>query len=198
MFEKTLQPESGTGIDPLAYHVKYGPPAVAPHADVFDVPIQPHWYGGLFPDSPAEEPDAAACSRSPSSSRSATHCGRRISATPSAEHSPREPCSSSTGPPETSGAAGQCARSASLFVPCVARILRGPRLRRATHGLHRGRSRWHVSQWRYRGLFARTLPDGTVDSRRTHRDASAKWCTSGDHESSISEGRAWALQQLSA
>lgn len=60
VFEKTLQPEPGTRIDPLTYHVKYGPPAIASHGNVFVVPIQPHWYGGLFPDSPAEEAEALA------------------------------------------------------------------------------------------------------------------------------------------
>jgi GNAT superfamily N-acetyltransferase len=60
VFEKTLRPEPDAPIDPLAYHVRYGPPAIAPQGDVFVVPIQPHWYGGLFPDSPAEEADAAA------------------------------------------------------------------------------------------------------------------------------------------
>jgi GNAT superfamily N-acetyltransferase len=55
VFEKTLRPEGNIPAEPLAYHVKYGPPAVGPTADVFVVPVQPHWYGGLFPDSPAEE-----------------------------------------------------------------------------------------------------------------------------------------------
>lgn len=42
VFEKTLQPEFGASINQLAYHVKYGPPAIAPHGDVSVVPIQPH------------------------------------------------------------------------------------------------------------------------------------------------------------
>ena len=55
VFEKGLRPGVDAPVEHLTYHVKYGPPAVAPLADVFVVPVQPHWYSGLFPDSPAEE-----------------------------------------------------------------------------------------------------------------------------------------------
>lgn len=48
---KRLRPtESSVGA--FEYHVRFGPPAVHPDAPAFVVPIQPHWYFGLFPDSP--------------------------------------------------------------------------------------------------------------------------------------------------
>lgn len=59
VFEKELRPRDDVPTDPLAFHIKYGPPAISSDSDVYVVPIQPQWYGGLFPDSPREDDDAA-------------------------------------------------------------------------------------------------------------------------------------------
>lgn len=53
VLEKNLTPGADARTDPLAYHVRYGPPAVASASDVFVIPIRPTWYEGLFPDSPS-------------------------------------------------------------------------------------------------------------------------------------------------
>lgn len=46
------------GLDPLRYHVRYGPPALALQPDrTFLVPIEPRWHRTLFPD--AEPNDGA-------------------------------------------------------------------------------------------------------------------------------------------
>lgn len=37
-------------LNPLDFHVTYGPPAVSPQADIFVVPIRPPWHSQLFPD----------------------------------------------------------------------------------------------------------------------------------------------------
>ncbi len=50
---KDLVPtEHADRIDPLAYHITYGPPAIAGTGGVFIVPIRPEWHRQLFPDSP--------------------------------------------------------------------------------------------------------------------------------------------------
>lgn len=37
-------------LNALEYHVRYGPPAVSPHASAFVIPIQNHWHNQLFPE----------------------------------------------------------------------------------------------------------------------------------------------------
>ncbi|QQG85955.1 GNAT family N-acetyltransferase [Mycobacteroides chelonae] len=41
---------SNADLEPLDFHVLYGPPAVSPRADIFVVPIRPQWHSQLFPD----------------------------------------------------------------------------------------------------------------------------------------------------
>ncbi|PZF56336.1 hypothetical protein DEJ23_10755 [Curtobacterium sp. MCSS17_008] len=53
VLEKNLRSGANAPTDPLTYHVRYGPPAVASGSDVFVIPIRPTWYEGLFPDSPS-------------------------------------------------------------------------------------------------------------------------------------------------
>lgn len=52
VFEKRLTPATGEVLDHLTFHIRYGPPAIQAGAPVFVVPIQPRWYGDLFPDGP--------------------------------------------------------------------------------------------------------------------------------------------------
>jgi hypothetical protein len=52
VFDKTLVPDQADTIDPLSFHIRYGPPAIHPGAPLYVIPIQPRWYGDLFPDSP--------------------------------------------------------------------------------------------------------------------------------------------------
>lgn len=46
---KTFRPRDET-LDPLEYHIKYGPPAVSTRAKVFAVPIVERWHDQLFPE----------------------------------------------------------------------------------------------------------------------------------------------------
>lgn len=52
-FVKELVPPESTALSPYQFHVAYGPPAILGTARTFVIPVQPHWYLGLFPDSPA-------------------------------------------------------------------------------------------------------------------------------------------------
>lgn len=42
---------SDAQLDPLDFHVRFGPPAVSPHARVFVIPIEPRWHRQLFPET---------------------------------------------------------------------------------------------------------------------------------------------------
>jgi hypothetical protein len=37
-------------LDPLAFHIRYGPPAVSPNAAAFAIPIRDRWHNQLFPE----------------------------------------------------------------------------------------------------------------------------------------------------
>jgi len=49
---KSVDPPARSDLKPYQFHVAFGPPAIHPDAHAFVIPIKPHWYQGLFPDSP--------------------------------------------------------------------------------------------------------------------------------------------------
>ena len=50
---KQFIPDPAKPLPPLEHHVAFGPPALEGSAEVFVIPIIPHWYEGLFPDAPS-------------------------------------------------------------------------------------------------------------------------------------------------
>lgn len=52
-YVKELVPPQSTTLSPYRFHVAFGPPAILGSARTFVIPVQPHWYLGLFPDSPS-------------------------------------------------------------------------------------------------------------------------------------------------
>jgi GNAT superfamily N-acetyltransferase len=53
---KTLRGSRDSGLPPLEYHKRYGPPAILiADQSAWAIPIVPHWHDQLFPDAPAEE-----------------------------------------------------------------------------------------------------------------------------------------------
>jgi GNAT superfamily N-acetyltransferase len=51
-YVKSLVAPATTRLSPFDFHVRYGPPALLGSARLFVIPVKPHWYLGLFPDSP--------------------------------------------------------------------------------------------------------------------------------------------------
>jgi hypothetical protein len=49
---KIVAPPVQSELSPFQFHVAFGPPAIHPEARAYVIPIKPHWYQGLFPDSP--------------------------------------------------------------------------------------------------------------------------------------------------
>jgi GNAT superfamily N-acetyltransferase len=52
---KTYQPRDET-LDPLDYHIRYGPPAVSALASAFVIPIRDPWHNQLFPECSSSGP----------------------------------------------------------------------------------------------------------------------------------------------
>ena len=52
LFKDLRLPEDDSPFAPLAFHVRFGPPAIQTTARSFIVPIIPQWHQTLFPDSP--------------------------------------------------------------------------------------------------------------------------------------------------
>jgi GNAT superfamily N-acetyltransferase len=53
IFTKRVVAPTESYLSPYDFHVAFGPPAILGTARVFVIPVQPHWYLGLFPDSPS-------------------------------------------------------------------------------------------------------------------------------------------------
>ena len=54
LFKDLRLPEDDSPFTPLAFHVRFGPPAIQTTARSFIVPIIPRWHQTLFPDSPVQ------------------------------------------------------------------------------------------------------------------------------------------------